>query len=172
MLDRDIAEETAMDRLEALELRAARADELPAVLSLIALAFLPLAARLPSRPTALDETEDSLRQRLRAGGRIHVASRQDALLACMITAPLGATAAECKRVCAHPDWQGLGLGKRLMLHGEARLKQQGVVRVQLATRASMPANLRFYQALGYRVVAEEPYPAGIADLRIILEKQL
>ena len=28
------------------------------------------------------------------------------------------------------------------------------------------------QALGYRIIAEQPYPAGIADLRINLEKQL
>lgn len=161
-----------MNLLDTLELRAARGDELPAVLTLIALAFQPLAARLPSRPTALDETEDSLRQRLDAGGQVYIASRQDTPLACLITAPLNAAAVECKRVCTHPDWQGQGLGKRLMLHSEALLKQQGLIRIQLATRASMPANLRFYQALGYRIIAEEPYPAGIADLRIILEKQL
>jgi hypothetical protein len=38
-------------------------------------------------------------------------------------------------------------------------------------RKSVPANLRLYEKLGYRVVGYEPYPIG-TDVQIMLVKNL
>ncbi|WP_434628930.1 GNAT family N-acetyltransferase [Chromobacterium sp. CV08] len=152
--------------------RLAGWDDLSAVCLLIQQAFHPLQQRLPSRPTALDETVASLTGHLASGSQIFVAERQGLPVACLLVLPPDAGCAEVKRVCTHPDWQGRGLGSALLSHVEDQLLGQGVRTVRLSTRRRLPDNLRFYLRLGYTEDDRQPYPADIDDERITLSKAL
>jgi GNAT superfamily N-acetyltransferase len=158
--------------METIEFRLADWDDLPAVCHLIQQAFAPLAATLPSRPTALDETVTSLTGHLASGSQIFLAWQKWRLAACLLVLPPDDGCAEVKRVCTHPELQGLGLGSALLHHAEAQLRQQGVQRIRLATRRRLPGNLAFYQRLGYQEIARQPYAAEVDDERVVLSKQL
>ena len=49
-----------------------------------------------------------------------------------------------------PDFQGQGVGYRLIEHVEHSARQQGLDRVELYTNAKMIENLALYPRLGYR----------------------
>ena len=71
-----------------------------------------------------------------------------------------------------PQARGRGLGGALLKRVAALAVARDCGRLEWSVLDWNEPAIRFYQALGYRIVAEDPYPAGIADLRIILEKQL
>lgn len=152
-------------------IRDALPDDAASLWALQQAAYSPLASFLPSRPTALDENEAFLRHRLelvpcqvvvRVGGELVAAGRIEGV------APLG----ELKRIAVHPDRQSLGLGRKLVLALEDKARQLGFVRLRAGTRRRLPGNVAFYERLGYRIVAVEPYPAGIDDETVWLEKRL
>ena len=62
-------------------------------------------------------------------------------------------------VAVAPAHQGLGLGRRLMVHAEAEAKHQGLPEVRLYTNARMTENIAFYAALGYREIGRRPHPS-------------
>jgi ribosomal protein S18 acetylase RimI-like enzyme len=51
----------------------------------------------------------------------------------------------------HPDLQGTGLGKKLMAHAEARLRELGAPKINVQVRRTNAAVIAFYEALGYGV---------------------
>ncbi|WNG38212.1 GNAT family N-acetyltransferase [Archangium violaceum] len=151
--------------------RDARPDDAASLWALQQAAYSPLARVLPSRPTALDESEAYLRQRLEhvpcqvvvhVGGELVAAGRIEGV------APLG----ELKRIAVHPARQSLGLGRMLVLALEEKARQLEFVRLRAGTRRRLPGNVAFYERLGYQLVAVEPYPAGIDDETVWLEKRL
>ena len=54
-----------------------------------------------------------------------------------------------ENVAVHPDYQGRGLGYRLIEHVEQKARQQGLDHVELYTNAKMTENLELYPRLGY-----------------------
>ncbi|QEL54630.1 GNAT family N-acetyltransferase [Chromobacterium paludis] len=158
--------------MDATEFRLADWDDLPAVCQLIQQAFGPLAESLPSRPTALDETVASLTGHLASGSQLFLASQARRLDACLLVLPPDDGCAEIKRVCTHPDRQGLGLGSALLRHAEAQLRAQGVIDLRLATRRRLPDNLAFYQRLGYVELERQPYADAVDDERVLMGKRI
>ncbi|UCH34926.1 MAG: GNAT family N-acetyltransferase [Armatimonadota bacterium] len=61
------------------------------------------------------------------------------------------------RVAVHPDYQGRGVGQRLMGEAEARLAAFGAQRVALLTTADRPQAIRFYEDAGYEVRRDVAY---------------
>ena len=59
-----------------------------------------------------------------------------------------------------PGHQGLGLGRYLMAHAEARAKGLGVPQLRLLTGQVMEGNIRLYGALGFRIDRTEPFMGG------------
>ena len=59
-----------------------------------------------------------------------------------------------------PGHQGLGLGRRLLEHAEARAKALGLAEMRLLTAQEMAGNAAFYQSVGYRVTRTEPFKGG------------
>ena len=53
----------------------------------------------------------------------------------------------------HPDWQGLGLGSRLMASYLAALRERGLPAVFLDTSSMNEKALPFYEKLGFKLVA-------------------
>lgn len=59
-----------------------------------------------------------------------------------------------------PGHQGLGLGRQLLAHAEARAKALGLAEMRLLTAQEMAGNAAFYQSVGYRVTRTEPFKGG------------
>jgi GNAT superfamily N-acetyltransferase len=53
-------------------------------------------------------------------------------------------------IAVRPDWQGKGLGGRLLQHAERIARSLGLDEIQLYTNALMAANLDFYGRRGYQ----------------------
>lgn len=67
-----------------------------------------------------------------------------------------------ENVAVTPGAQGRGFGKRLMKHAEELAAASGLKGTRLYTNKLFTANLRLYEALGYRVNREEELNGGIA----------
>ena len=65
-------------------------------------------------------------------------------------------------VAVAPDFQGRGLGRKLMAQAEEIAASCGVGRIRLYTNKRFEANIRLYGRLGYRVDREEDVGDGIA----------
>jgi ribosomal-protein-alanine N-acetyltransferase len=59
------------------------------------------------------------------------------------------------RVAVHPDYQGLGIGVRLMAEAIAFFKREGVRVITLNTQQDNQASQRLYRWFGFRLVGEE-----------------
>ena len=65
-----------------------------------------------------------------------------------------------ENVALDPDFQGRGLGRRLMAHAEALAAELGLGELRLYTDARMEANIRLYGSIGYGVDRREEKPDG------------
>lgn len=74
-----------------------------------------------------------------------------------------------ENVAVHPDFQGFGLGRRLMAFAEETARAHSLPAVRLYTNVHMVENLPFYAALGY-VETGRVREAGYD--RIYFEKRL
>jgi GNAT superfamily N-acetyltransferase len=67
-----------------------------------------------------------------------------------------------RRVAVDPAHHRQGIGRALMewIHGYAHA--EGYAEVRVGVRRQLPGNLRFYQELGYAVIAEHRHPGTSA----------
>jgi ribosomal protein S18 acetylase RimI-like enzyme len=72
-------------------------------------------------------------------------------------------------VAVKPAFQGRGLGVRLMKHAESLAADAGLVGTRLYTNKLFTANVRLYEALGYRLDGEEALPGVV---RVNMSKPL
>lgn len=64
------------------------------------------------------------------------------------------------RVSVLPSHQKHGVGARLMTYMEAVACQLNRPEIQVIVRMSLPANVAFYEHLGYQIRSTEPHPRG------------
>lgn len=74
-----------------------------------------------------------------------------------------------ENVAVHPDWQGQGLGRRLLALAEERARASGVPVLRLYTHETMVENQRLYERAGY-VETDRRTDDGFA--RVFYEKTL
>ena len=67
-----------------------------------------------------------------------------------------------ENVAVAPTFQGRGFGKRLLKHAEELAAASGLKGTRLYTNKLFSANLRLYEALGYKIEREEELNGGIA----------
>lgn len=68
--------------------------------------------------------------------------------------------AEIKRMWVHPDWRGLGVGRRVLEALEARCTELGYERVVLDTNAVLVEAIHMYETAGYEATSrynDNPY---------------
>ena len=72
-------------------------------------------------------------------------------------------------VAVHPEYQGRGLGMRLIEHAELEAIERGYEKIQLYTHETMTENFEMYKSLGY----QETMRKNVHGYdRIYFEKQL
>jgi ribosomal protein S18 acetylase RimI-like enzyme len=137
---------------ESVALRRGAPADVEAIRALVEAAYtkwIPVIGRLPI-PMRADYAQ-AVRE-----------NRFDLLLAGPDLAGLIETRAEADHllvvnVAVDPSFQGRGFGSRLMGRADAVAAGAGLARLRLYTNKKYTANLRLYDALGYRVEREEPY---------------
>jgi GNAT superfamily N-acetyltransferase len=138
--------------------RACGPDAASTVHALTQAAFQPYAGVLDPPSGALRETVDSVRADLeRAGGAI----------AWFGETPVGCLRFEIaddhlhvRRVAVAPEWQRQGAGAALMKWSHDHARELGLSEVRLGVRKQLPGNRRFYESLGYRLVARHRHPGS------------
>jgi ribosomal-protein-alanine N-acetyltransferase len=58
-------------------------------------------------------------------------------------------------LAVHPEWQGRGIGRRMMEHLHDAARARGAKRIRLKVYPDNQAAIRLYESLGYRFTAEE-----------------
>ena len=119
-------------------------------------AFEPYVGVLDPPSGALRETVESVRADL---------GRAGAAIAWLDGSPVGCLRYEVeddhlhvRRVAVPPEWQRRGIGTALMEWSHQRARELGLSEVRLGVRKQLPANIAFYKALGYRLIARHHHP--------------
>lgn len=71
-------------------------------------------------------------------------------------------------ICVHPDSQGQGLGRRLLIAAEAQMTQP---RLRLTVRTTNTAAIHLYETTGYKRVYVEPHYYNDGEDGIVMEKR-
>jgi len=70
-------------------------------------------------------------------------------------------------VAVEPDYQGRGLGVRLMRHAEAIACATGMGGTRLYTNKLMATNITLYEALGYSLEKETLHDGGVVVVHMV-----
>jgi tRNA threonylcarbamoyladenosine biosynthesis protein TsaE len=117
--------------------------------------------RLTPPSGAMRETEETVRADLARGGGA-LARIGPRAIGCLRLEP-GAGYLSVRRLAVDPAWQRQGVGRALMAWSVEYAKAEGYVEVRVGVRTQLPGNLRFYEGLGYTVIAEHRH-AGYAEV--------
>ncbi|MBE1440746.1 GNAT family N-acetyltransferase [Paenibacillus sp. OAS669] len=62
------------------------------------------------------------------------------------------------RLAVHPDYQGRGIGKKLLLFAEAEAVKKGYTSIRLDAYSANPSAVGMYEKAGYNRIGEVRYP--------------
>jgi ribosomal protein S18 acetylase RimI-like enzyme len=142
---------------DAVDLRIAREQDAEAIRRLTREAYakwVPVTGREPL-PMRVDYIEAIAKHRFDL-------LYADGVLAALIETVPDGEYLLIENVAVAPGAQGRGFGKRLLKHAEQLAASSGLKGTRLYTNKLFDANLRLYEALGYRVDREEELNGGIA----------
>jgi ribosomal protein S18 acetylase RimI-like enzyme len=132
---------------DAVRLRPATADDIPAILRVTKAAYAPYTGRIDPPSSVWRETADGVRHYLERGGVI-VAQAGDEVVGAVRYEPrddhvyLG-------RLAVLPSWQRRGIGRRLIDAVEEWTVLLGLDEVRLSVRLELAENHVLYRRLGY-----------------------
>jgi GNAT superfamily N-acetyltransferase len=141
---------------DRVELRQAMATDAAAIRELTRAAYakwVPLIGREP-KPMTANYEEALARHRFDLA---HI----DGTLAALIETIREADHLLVENVAVSPDFQGRGLGRKLMAHAEVLACELGYREIRLYTNQRFVENIELYRKLGYRVDREEAVPVGV-----------
>ena len=139
-----------------MEMRQATAADAGAIRDLTRQAYakwVPLIGREP-KPMTADYDQAVARHRF---DLLYV----DGTLAALIETIREADHLLVENVAVSPDFQGRGLGRKLMAHAEVLAREQGFGMIRLYTNQRFAENIALYRRLGYQVDREEALPVGV-----------
>ena len=119
--------------------------------------------------SALEETVDDVRAAIAKGGAFLARDGETVIGSARYQFRPGYVYAE--RVAVDRAHRGRGVGAALMRAIERAARAAGYTEVRIGVRASLPSNLRFYEALGYLTQVSRPNPRG-PDFEMTLSKDL
>lgn len=136
---------------DAAKIRKATSRDVRAIAAMVEAAYQPYIARIGKPPgPMLDDYVEVVRRH-----RVVVIEYADAKSAHLIVGAL--VLIESPRqmlldnIAVHPDWQGRGIGRRLLEYAEAETRRLGFAQLTLYTHECMTENIAMYQRAGYAV---------------------
>ncbi|MDQ3071307.1 MAG: GNAT family N-acetyltransferase [Acidobacteriota bacterium] len=94
---------------------------------------------------------------LAEGGRLYVAEWRGTVAGTCAVIPRGEGVMEISRLAVHPEWQRLGIGRRMLARCVGYARRHGASRVMLLSSSRLTSALRLYRSFGFEQV---PVPAG------------
>jgi ribosomal protein S18 acetylase RimI-like enzyme len=91
--------------------------------------------------------------------RIDVFYREDRPIALIETIP-HSDHLFIENIAILPEYQGHGLGRRLLAHAERLAAEAGLAELRLLTNGKMTSNIRLYLSAGYPIDREEAFLDG------------
>lgn len=138
-----------------LQLRKAGPSDVDAVRSLVRRAYaqwIPVIGREPLPMTA--DYEKAVRAH-----EIDLLHAEGHLVA-LIEVFAAADHLFIENIAVSPEYQGKGLGHRLLDHAEAKAKGMGFWELRLLTNQAFATNVRLYRSVGFRIDRTEPHFGG------------
>ena len=151
-----------------LLVRSAAPDDVPALLELIHAAFEQYRGRLDPPSGAHEETEESIAQKLHAGGAV-VAIDGDEFVGCAFfrSEPdqmyLG-------RLSVRPGHRGRGIARSLVEWVETHARTLTLPRVRVGVRLALTENRAYFERAGYVVTTLESHPGYEEATSATMEK--
>ena len=96
---------------------------------------------------ARDLVEDYLSK-----GISYVALTEGKIVGVYVLVSVSEDVAELKNISVEEKYQGMGIGKKLLLNAIKQAKEIGVKKIDVGTGNSSFSQLAFYQKLGFRIV--------------------
>ncbi len=138
-----------------LSFRDARAEDVPALVSLINAAYRVEEFFVAGSRTSAAEIEGMLR----SGGFLLAEPEDGGVAGCVYVGRRGERG-YFGLLSVDPVFQGRGLGRRLVAAAEERLREHGHREVEILVVNVRAELVPFYAGLGYRREGEEPFPEG------------
>lgn len=124
-------------------------------------ASIALRHRVLREPLGLEFSEEELAKET---DQIHViASVDDALIGVLVLVPIGDKTYKMRQVAVAPDWQGKGIGTRLVSFCEEYAIRKGICRIELHARKEA---VQFYTDLAYSTIGDEFVEVGIPHFKM------
>ncbi|MEZ5830383.1 MAG: GNAT family N-acetyltransferase [Dongiaceae bacterium] len=148
----------------------ARPEDAGAIAAVIQRAFAAYRGTLQPEPSALKETEDSIRSAL--GSESFVIARQAGRVIGCVSVKDRAGVAYARRLAVEPAQQGKGLGRALMMEAEALARRLGFNRLHVETRLALAGNRALFRVLGFQEGTQHCHPGFTHPTYVELEKIL
>jgi len=149
-------------------LRAARAEDAAAIAALIRSAFARQTVVTDPLPSALKETEASIRTHFATGG---AGVLVEGPVACLLWKE-EASGLYVGRLAVHPEARGQGLAKRMIAAAEEEARRRGLSRLFLSTRLVLVDNRKLFAACGFVETSVEAHPGYRYPTFVNMEKRL
>ena len=152
-----------------ISVKSAGAEQAGEVHRIMQSAFEEYRGRLSPASGALRETVEDVRAAILEGGALLAFA--DELAVGSARYQLYPEFAYAGRVAVLPGYRGHGIATALIAAFEDMARARGLPETHIGVRASLPANLRFYENLGYRALSSKSFPNG-SDYNLTLNKPL
>ncbi|TNE79103.1 MAG: GNAT family N-acetyltransferase [Bacteroidetes bacterium] len=124
-------------------------------------ASVALRDKVLRQPLGLQFSEEEL---AKESDQIHViASVDDALIGVLVLVPIGPKTYKMRQVAVAPEWQGKGIGTRLVSFSEEYAIRKGVCCIELHARKEA---VQFYLDLAYTKLGDEFVEVGIPHFKM------
>jgi GNAT superfamily N-acetyltransferase len=105
-----------------------------------------------------DELSDPLESIGAIGGRVYIAERRGSVAGSCAVVPRRDGVMEIKWLAVEPEWQRLGIGRRMLTRGAGYARRHGAMRIVTVTSERLSAALRLYRRFGFE---SAPAPPGL-----------
>jgi N-acetylglutamate synthase-like GNAT family acetyltransferase len=105
------------------------------------------------------------------GGHIFFAIGEGMPIGCCALVPISPGIYEVAKMAVAPDWQGAGVGRKLLAHTVEQGRALGARALYLETNSKLSNAIHLYEALGFRHLPPKPSPYVRANVFMELRFQ-